>query len=334
MPSIHCPKGHPTITARFSAHELAEADIALCDTPDHADVIVAALVEELVPAMQRFGPEKKYLIWCDEPLWSHIFQKIDSTRAAFVVDVAGSHQPILVDAMNCFTGNVLFSNHHFLLGIYHLDSASFAKVPARHHDPLPPAGERRIAAFLTYRNGGFWDFRHPSGSYGLNTLRSRVALEGALFDKVDVYGQGWPFNLAKPEEEARQEGADLFALKVAQYQKYRFALCFENTWSPYYVTEKIWQTVLAGCLPIYHAGPQHTVYQDFPKGSFIDYADFEHPSPLFAAIDGMTQEEFDRRLILCRAALQHAIALSRDGEVPRRLQRAMFAERVKTLTMN
>jgi len=333
MANIFCPDGHPTITTRFTAAELADAGIHLQDDAAKADVIVAALLEELAPSMHRFKGAKKYLLWCDEPLWSNIFQKQDIVRTAYLIQDGNSAEPSYVpaDAMNCFTGNVLFSNYHFLLDIYHLDMSSFLKAQGVNTSPLPPAKERKIAAFLTYRNGGFWDFKHPSGISGLNTLRSRVALEGALFGKVDVFGQGWPMNLALPEEEAKQEGADLFWLKMQQYAKYKFALCFENTWSPYYVTEKIWQAILAGCLPIYFAGPQHTIYQDFPKNSFIDYFDFDHPAQLFALVENMSQEEFDRRMALCRSTLYNAIQLSKDGATPRRLQCAMFAEHVNAM---
>jgi hypothetical protein len=333
MTSVYVPSGHPTITTRFSTGELAEVGLTLQDDAAEADIIVAALLEELAPLMHQFKTNKKYLLWCDEPLWSNIFQKLELTRTAFLIqpDSEGAPSFVPVDAMNCFTGNVLFSNYHFLLDIYHLDMASFTKAQGTNQSPLPPPSERKIAAFLTYRNGGFWDFKHPSGVLGLNTLRSRVALEGALFGKVDVYGKGWPMGLSKPEDEAKQDGADLFWLKMRQYEKYKFALCFENTWSPYYVTEKIWQAVLAGCLPIYYAGPQHTVYQDFPKNSFIDYFEFDHPAQLFALVENMSQEEFNRRLALCKTTLFNAIQLSKNGGVPRRLQRAMFAERVHAL---
>lgn len=336
MTNIFCPSGHPTITTRFSAEELAQTGIFIVNDPAHADVIVAALLEELAPHMHKFKTDKKYLLWCDEPLWSNIFQKLEITRTAFLIQSEPSTLPsyVPVDAMNCFTGNVLFTNYHFLLGIYHLNMSSFIKTQGVNQPQLPAPKERKIAAFLTYRNGGFWDFKHPSGIFGLNTLRSRVALEGALFGKVDVYGQGWPMNLALPEEDAKQEGADLFWLKMRHYEKYKFALCFENTWSPYYVTEKIWQPILAGCLPIYFAGPQHTIYQDFPKNSFIDYFDFEHPAQLFALIENMTQEEFDRRMGLCKTTLFNAIQLSKDGAVPRSLQLTMFAERVNAMLIS
>ncbi len=331
MTKIYVPQGHPTITTRFSVAELAGAGVELTDGPAVADVVVAAMLEELTPPMQRFLATKKYLIWCDEPLWSNIFQRIDGHWAQFSITGAEGPVSVRVDAMNCFTGNVLFNNHHFLLDIYQLDMASLVRTATLAQKPLAPPGERKVAAFQTYRNGGFWDFQHPSGIHGLNTLRSRIALEGGLFGRVDVYGQGWPFDLAKPENSEISSSEDPFVKKLAQYKNYNFALCLENTWSPYYVTEKLWQAIIANCLPIYFAGPTHSVYQDFPKNSFIDYADFDHPAQLFAMIDGLSQEEFDRRLGICRHILFNAIRLSRDGQGPRQLQLAMFADRVHNL---
>ncbi|MGQ0709288.1 MAG: glycosyltransferase family 10 domain-containing protein [Rhodoferax sp.] len=329
---IFVPPGHFTITARFSAAELGAAGVEVVDDPGAADVVVAALVEELLPYMQQYRRDKHYLVWCDEPLWSMIYQRVDRHQNAFVLPGESLQERayVVVEAMNCFTGNVLFCNHHFLLDIYQLDAASLERHAGMNPAALPPAGARRVAAFLTYRNGGLWNFRHPSGVYGLNTLRSRIALEGRLFGQVDVYGQGWPHNLALAED-AALPGEDVFAQKIRQYGRYKFALCLENTWSPYYVTEKIWQAILAGCLPIYHAGPQHTIYQDFAGGSFIDNHDFEHPTDVLDFVNRMDEGEFNRRMALCRESLFQAVRLSRSGQAPRRLQLQKFAERVAAL---
>jgi hypothetical protein len=333
MVKAFCPEGHPTISSRFSVEELGGVGVQLVHAADDADIIIGALVEEMLPLMQLHGVSKKFLVWCDEPLWSNLFQRIDVSRTAFLIQQAdGQCVHVPVDAMNGFTGNVFFCNHHFLLDTYHLDLESFLKSSQRPPQPLPARDARRIAAFLTYRNGGFWDFKHPSGIFGLNTLRSRIALEGALFGRVDVYGQGWPLGLAKPEDGADQEGIDPFDLKLRQYARYHFALCFENTWSPYYVTEKIWQAIIGGCLPIYYAGPAHTIYQDFPRSSFIDFADFENPSQLFDFVDKISQEEFDRRMSLCSSTLLSAIQLSGSGQRTRKLQLSMFSERVHAMT--
>jgi hypothetical protein len=330
MTRFFCTKGHTTIDARFSKEEFIQSGLLLADSPDDAEVIVSALMEELAPLIQRFGTSRKYLIWCDEPLWSNIFYRVDTHRTT--VSASGvDGQFVSVDAMNCFTGNVLFTNHHFLLREYHLHPEAVTVGLTRELKALPEPGSRKTAAFLTFRNGGFWDYRHPTGILSLNTLRCRVALEGALFHSVDVYGKGWPFQLAKPESPTESTGPDPFASKLLQYEGYQFALCFENTWCPYYVSEKIWQAVLGGCLPIYHAGPTHTVYQDFPKASFIDYAEFDNPTKLFEFVQQMPLEEYHRRMTLCRSALLHAVQISNNGNSPRRIQIALFAERLNSL---
>ena len=328
MSKFYCPSGHPTINVRFSSEEFLEMGLTLVEEAADADVIVAALLEELIPLMRQNDNHKKYLVWCDEPLWSNIFQKIEMTCTGLMIN----HETMVAAyAMNCFTGNVLFSNHHFLLDIYHLDITSAVRVLGKESTLLPASGERKIAAFLTYRNGGIWDYKHSSGIFGLNTLRSRIALEGALLGKVDVYGQGWPKNLALKEDEPEHQNADIFAMKLKQYSKYKFALCFENTFAPYYVTEKIWHSILAGCLPIYYAGDGHTIYQDLPRGSFIDYAEFENPQQMFSMIESISQENFDLRMSLCKSALFNSIRISDEGRAPRRMQLSMFAEKIKIL---
>jgi hypothetical protein len=54
--------------------------------------------------------------------------------------------------------------------------------------------------------------------------------------------------------------------------RYRMNLAFENTRSPGYVTEKLVEPLLAGCVPIYWGAPD--VYRDFNPGCMINVADF------------------------------------------------------------
>jgi hypothetical protein len=54
--------------------------------------------------------------------------------------------------------------------------------------------------------------------------------------------------------------------------RYRMNLAFENTRSPGYVTEKLVEPLLAGCVPIYWGAPD--VYRDFNPDCMINVADF------------------------------------------------------------
>jgi hypothetical protein len=93
----------------------------------------------------------------------------------------------------------------------------------------------------------------------------------------DLFGRDWsdPTNLSGPEASAvaRSYRGELPVFeKVPTLSNYQFALCFENTAFPGYVTEKIFDCFAAGCIPIYLGAPD--IRDLVPPGSFIDARDF------------------------------------------------------------
>ncbi len=93
----------------------------------------------------------------------------------------------------------------------------------------------------------------------------------------DLYGRGWSdtSTLSGPEARAvtrSYRGEVPVFDKVSTLSNYRFALCFENTAFPGYVTEKIFDCFVAGCIPIYLGAPD--IKDLVPAGSFIDARDF------------------------------------------------------------
>ncbi len=60
--------------------------------------------------------------------------------------------------------------------------------------------------------------------------------------------------------------------KRAVLSRYRFAICFENTVFPGYLTEKLFDCLLAGCIPIYWGDP--AVSEQIPPACYIDYRRF------------------------------------------------------------
>jgi hypothetical protein len=93
----------------------------------------------------------------------------------------------------------------------------------------------------------------------------------------DLFGRDWSdrTNLSGPEARAvaRSYRGELPVFdKVSTLSNYRFALCFENTAFPGYVTEKIFDCFVAGCIPIYLGAPD--IKGLVPAGSFIDARDF------------------------------------------------------------
>jgi hypothetical protein len=70
---------------------------------------------------------------------------------------------------------------------------------------------------------------------------------------------------------------------------FRFAICFENCAFPGYVTEKIFDCFLAGCIPVYFGAPDIT---DFvPSQAFVDYRRFGDYADLDRFLRGMTEPD-------------------------------------------
>ncbi len=78
--------------------------------------------------------------------------------------------------------------------------------------------------------------------------------------------------------------------KFSTISKAKFALAFENATFPDYVTEKIFDVMTAGTVPIYAGAPNITNY--VPKECFIDYNNFKSPKELYQFISKMPKEEY------------------------------------------
>jgi hypothetical protein len=76
--------------------------------------------------------------------------------------------------------------------------------------------------------------------------------------------------------------------KIAALGNYRFALCFENTAHPGYVTEKLLDCLAAGCIPLYLGAPDIERY--VPPGSYIDVRRFRSFDKLSKCLTTMEAE--------------------------------------------
>lgn len=70
---------------------------------------------------------------------------------------------------------------------------------------------------------------------------------------------------------------------------FRFAICFENCSFPGYITEKIFDCFLAGCIPVYWGAPD--VADFVPVETFIDFRRFRNYAELDRFLCAMTESE-------------------------------------------
>ena len=78
--------------------------------------------------------------------------------------------------------------------------------------------------------------------------------------------------------------------KLETMQHYRFSICYENVCDlPGYITEKIWDSFFAGCVPVYWGASNITDY--IPENCFIDRRKFVNHDDLYKFMDAMTELE-------------------------------------------
>ena len=131
-----------------------------------------------------------------------------------------------------------------------------------------------------------------------------------------LYGHGWDKPISGFGRAYHQAALKVYAGAIAPgappkravMNGFRFAICFENCAFPGYVTEKLFDCFLAGCVPIYLGAPDIT---DFvPAQTFIDFRRFgswaelerytrdlseaEAQCYLDAARDFLASSEFDK----------------------------------------
>lgn len=103
-----------------------------------------------------------------------------------------------------------------------------------------------------------------------NPVNNRIEVAQKLDTYKPVHGYGKVF------------GRPYSGCKVDLISKYRYNICFENSIYPGYITEKLLEAKVAGCIPIYYGSD--TVSTDFNTNCFIDYTQIANPQHLLEKI--------------------------------------------------
>tara|TARA_A100001388_G_scaffold258188_1_gene224533 strand:+ start:72 stop:1100 length:1029 start_codon:yes stop_codon:yes gene_type:complete len=124
----------------------------------------------------------------------------------------------------------------------------------------------------------------------------------------DLYGFGWnrrefqgvlrPLNkisfardfLYKPHSSYR----GTVRSKAITFSEYKFSLCFENCEAVGYVTEKIFDSMFSGCIPIYMGCPN--IKEEIDPNTFINFRDFSSYKDLYSYLKKMTKNEYIHKI--------------------------------------
>ncbi|MEO0732141.1 MAG: glycosyltransferase family 10, partial [Bacteroidota bacterium] len=249
---------------------------------------------ELARKASLLFPFKTIMVWSNEP-------RYDRSEHAIMRGKLGQR----IHIFNVFTGDVFWHNLHFLSSYHFIHTNDLGMLRGRQLSAdavvaAKPFGERKMAiGIFGYREQTAYPIAGKDRD--LNQLRQDIARTGRQRGCCDVMGQGWPADIALEAtgyENEDTNNAPWWVRKLEVIQHYCFNIALENTIWPYYVTEKIWHAIQAGCVPVYY-GAESTIYETFPEGSFVDASHFSTPEDLWDFLEQMTEEEWTRRLRVC-----------------------------------
>lgn len=132
--------------------------------------------------------------------------------------------------------------------------------------------------------------------------RNAFAFELMKAIRVDSYGKLFHNRDLQGPDLGRQTKLDVIG-------RYPFCCAFENATTPDYVTEKVFDALLAGTIPIYRG--TRDVAEFVPPGSYIDASDFASPAALADHL----------RRVLADEALQAGYVAWRSRPLPEPLAR-------------
>lgn len=105
----------------------------------------------------------------------------------------------------------------------------------------------------------------------------------ALARHMDVHQYGKRGNRTIPDDQGR-------ASKLKMLSRYRFTLAFENAIAPDYVTEKFYDPLLAGSVPVYLGAPNIAEFAPV-DGCYINAAEFAGPAELAEYLLQLSRDE-------------------------------------------
>ncbi len=129
---------------------------------------------------------------------------------------------------------------------------------------------------------------HPQELYGARLAFIQAMQHNQRHDSFDLYGIGWARDAA-PVYKGQTHN------KISTLERYRFSICYENAREiPGYITEKIFDSFLAGTVPVYWGAPN--VDEWIPRDCFIDRREFKSDEELYNHLEAMTQEHWKSKI--------------------------------------
>lgn len=293
---LHLPDG--MIDTPFSdPPALARIGAVVVDEPEDADWTVILRMKTLDAA----DPARIRRCW----LWSHE----PFTDATFRWARPHPRHGFRVETWNAHNGRVYLDNFKYLPG--------GRPVPLVRglSDLNAPMEDRTIGVAAAMRR---WPLIVDGEDRSLMVARSEMILGLHARARARVIGKNWPEGMAEADT---RYAADRVGEKMTFLGRFNFNLCFENTHADHLVTEKVWEAIAAGCLPIYNDSPW--IRETFPAHSLILLQPDAGVDALLAQIDAMTVAQYIARVNRCRRTMNRLLRADMASLSRRRTEAAI-----------
>lgn len=151
-------------------------------------------------------------------------------------------------------------------------------------EKLIPFEEKKFCVMVARRLTS----RHPKEIYSKRKEMIKFFEKKPNAD-FDLYGYYW-----KKKKRKNYRG-ELLTDKLEKLKTYKFSICYENTRNIRgYITEKIFDCLGAGTVPVYLGASNITDY--IPKSCFIDRREFESNEELYQFLKAMSKSEYQKYL--------------------------------------
>jgi hypothetical protein len=300
--------GGSPFTNPDSIQILQDFGCVITDKISDAEVVVAHNYKKLLPCALRY-PKKIFLVWTNEPRYDTTFKN----------DIVLPFGLPNIHIMNVYGSEVFWHNLHFLAS-YHFANDNDLGMDINKslgyftREKLSISNKKnKIAALFTNTISLNNRLVKNGLNIDLSEIRCQYALSGHNRKLLDIYGNKWPSGYALDNSGYGFEKEQTWwSEKIGILNGYKFNLCFENTAHPYYVTEKIWHAIISYNLPIYNSF-NSSIYETFPKNSFVDANSFGDENALFDYINAMSTGEYIERLNICIDVFNKSLQIKRDS---------------------
>lgn len=287
-------------TGQKYAAKLKENGLVRKKNPLFCTPIVCRNLEKAKVAARLF-PFKKILVYQIE-----LFVDTTKTKVVYL----NKFKPIVI--INGFTEGVFFNNYHFLASYIYDDENDLGlkKTELLSTSDIFNREQFNKAKPIIFVGGKREDFElnEKNTAIGIDLNQKRQEIAQTAFDKGvgDVVGRGWNKQSTIEESGFVAGNTKWWDTKLDLLKAYRFNIAFENTVWKYYVTEKIWHSIKAGCLPVYW-GKDSSIYETFPKKSFIDASDYQSSEEIVSFMINMTYDQWYERMEKCLHAYNESM---------------------------